>query len=280
VRCVAEILRDAATRLEGVTETPRLDAELLLAHALGTTRAALLARLRERAPEDAFAPLLARRLEHEPIAYIVGTWEFFSLPFRIRPPTLVPRPETEHLVEEALRIVRAVEAPRVLDVATGSGCIAVSIACNAPACHVTATDIHPGAVELAQENAAAHGVAGRVAVGRGDLFEALPRGTPPFHVICANPPYVAESAWASLPPVIRLHEDPGALLAGADGLAVVERLLKEARGWLVPGGSLLCEIGEDQHESAGARARSAGYQDVHFLRDLAGHARVLAAVRA
>ena len=297
---VAETIAGAIGRLQPVTETPRLDAEILLAHAMNLSRAQLLARLRDTVPAAAsgqFDTLLARRLAHEPIAYILGHWEFFSLDLITRAPMLVPRPETEHLVEVALERLRARLAeipaslppggphavisaqdglprpPRLLDLCTGTGCVAVAVARNAPRAEVAATDLNPAALALARENAVHHNVT--VQFWQGDLFGALPQGTEPFDIIVANPPYVAATTWERLDPVIRLHEDPIALLAGEDGLDIIRRIIPGARTWLQKDGVLAMELGEDQFEAVKTLMEEAGYVRVHFRRDLAGHKRII-----
>lgn len=265
---LAQRLADATQLLASVTETPRLDAEILLAHALGISRARLLARLQGPCNAPGFDAMLERRLAYEPIAYILGEWEFFSLSFRVTPPLLVPRPETEHLVEIVLEWIESGPAT-ILDVGTGTGCVAVAIAATAPKARLVATDISPDALGLALANAERWGVADRIEFRAGDLFEALPAPSPAFDVICSNPPYVEESAWAGLPPVIRLYEDPHALLAGPDGLAVIRRLVGHARRYLRPGGLLAFEIGMGQDRAVREMLSSNGYEHVGFRRDLA-----------
>ncbi len=277
---VAQRLAEAAQCLRPVTDTPRLDAEILLAHAAGMPRSALLARLHEALPAPGFEKLLERRLQYEPIAYIVGTWEFFSLEFIVRPPILTPRPETEHLVEMALEYLRgrgaAAGPPRVLDLGTGAGCVAIATARNLP-CDMTATDINPDAVALARENAAKHGVF--IQACTGDLFDALPPAAPPFDCIVSNPPYVEEDAWPGLSPVIRLHEDPVALLAGADGLAVIRRIIARAPAHLRPGGLLALEIGEKHFHRVARLMHDAGFRDIVCRPDLAGIPRIIGGLR-
>ena len=269
----AERLAGAACRLAAVTETPRLDAEILLAHALAIPRASLFARLRERVEVPAFDDLIERRLAYEPIAYILGEWEFFSLMFTVSPPLLVPRPETEHLVEAVLEFVKDRPA-RVLDIGAGTGCVAIAIARNASQCRVVATDINPFALETAAANAERHGVSDRITFRTGDLFSALREGDAPFDVIASNPPYVEEDAWPQLPPAIRLHEDPGALLAGKDGLDVVGRIARDAPDFLKPEGLLALEIGMGQSESVEGLLTELGYRAIAFKSDLAGTPRI------
>lgn len=268
---IREVLSDATARLKAITETPRLDAEILLAHTLGLTRAQLLARMGETVEADAFAPLLARRLNYEPIAYILGEWEFFSLDFEVRPPVLVPRPETEHLVEVVLEFIGDGPA-RVLDVGVGSGCVAVAIAVSAPKAHVVGTDIKPEFLALAQRNARRHGIADRVELRMSRLFDELEGES--FDVICSNPPYIAEPDWEGLSPVIRNYEDPDSLLAGPDGLAVIRPLIAGAKDRLRPGGLLAIEIGMGQYDAVRELMAHHGYAGVGARKDLAGVDRI------
>ena len=270
---VAEVLAEAAAYLTDVTETPRLDAEILLAHAMKVSRARLLASLRDEAAPGDFEELLKRRLDAEPIAYILGEWEFYSLTFEIQPPVLVPRPETEHLVEVVLEVIGDRPA-RVLDVGTGSGCVSIAVAHNAPNCRVVAIDIREACLELARRNAEAHHVADRIAFREGDLFEALAPEDAPFDVICSNPPYVADPEWEGLPPTITRYEDPKALLAGRDGLEAIRRLVGGAQEYLVPGGMLAFEMGMGHCGAVRELLREGGYENVSARRDLAGLDRI------
>ncbi len=273
---VAERLRWAATRFRSMTETPRLDAEILLAHAMHLTRSQLLARLNDPCDAPEFDALVEQRLAFMPLAYILGEWEFFSLVFHVEAPMLVPRPETEHLVEAVLHEIGDRPA-RVLDIGTGTGCVAISIARNAPACHVTATDIRPEALELARRNAGRHGVLERMTFRHGDLFGALPGNEALFDVICSNPPYVEDPAWDGLDPVIRLHEDPGALLAGPEGLDVIRRLVQEAPTHLKPSGFLAFEMGMGQYGQVNHLLAGHHYRGIGCVRDLAGIERIAVA---
>jgi release factor glutamine methyltransferase len=184
----------------------------------------------------------------------------------------VPRPETEHLVELALERI-AGRALRVLDLCTGTGCIAVSIATHAPGCTVVATDLNPEAIALARENAAEHG--GEVTFYEGDLFNALPADNPRFDIIVTNPPYVESGDWDTLPPDIRRYEDPAALLAGHDGLDLIRRIVPESLAWLNPGGHLAIEIGERQYDAAAQIFDAAGFQAIAHTKDLAGIRRII-----
>lgn len=274
---IAESLGHAATQLANVTQTPRLDAEILMAHALGISRAGLLSRLQDPFPGKAsFETLLERRLRYEPLAYILGEWEFFSLPFIVEPPLLVPRPETEHVVETVLKHIGKKRAT-ILEIGTGTGCIAVSIAHAAKNAAIVATDTNPHALSVAQRNAERHNVYGRLTLRQGDLFDVLGKGDGPFDVICSNPPYIEETAWPHLDPVIRLHEDPRALLAGEDGLDIIRRLTAQATAWLTPGGLLAFEVGMGQYESVRDLLQRHRFEHIHFVRDLAGIERVAVA---
>ena len=274
----AERLAEAVERLTGVTETPRLDAEILLAHALGISRSALLARLRERAEAPGFDETLQRRMESEPIAYILGEWEFLSLNLIVRPPLLVPRPETEHLVGAVLDFIGQDPAD-LLEIGTGTGCVAVAIAQNAPGSKIIATDTNPIALDTARENARRYALADRITLRLGDLFDAVDDADPLFDVVCSNPPYVEEDAWETLPRVIRLYEDPAALLAGHDGLDVIRRLVQGAPAFLKPGGLLAFEIGAGQRDAVQELLLECGYQSIRFRPDLAGIPRIAVAQR-
>lgn len=266
---VREVLRSSAawcTR-RGIP-SPRLEAEVLLAHALGIERIGLYLdgeRPLVEAELEAYRRLLRRRAAGEPSAYLTGRREFYGLAMRVTPAVLVPRPETELLVDRA----RELAPDSLLDLCTGSGCIAVACAKRLPACRITATDLCADALAIARENAERHGVADRIAFHEGDLFSALP-APHPYDLIVSNPPYVADGTR----PEIVAHEPSRALYAGPDGTDLLRRILAEAPRWLAPGGTLLCEIGEDQEGLAGAAAH---FREVIVRRDLAGLPRVLEA---
>jgi release factor glutamine methyltransferase len=275
-------IRAGAACLAGVTETPRLDAELLFAHAAGLTRAQLLARLREVVPAPHFHTLLARRAAAEPIAYILGEWEFFSMAFTIMPPLLVPRPETEHLVEVALaflagqRVGAGPPGGPLLDLCTGTGCVAVAMARHAAGRAAVAADINPLASETAAVNAARHGVALRCRTG--DLFAALEPGDGPFAVITANPPYVEAAVWETLPRGIRDYEDPRALVGGEDGLDLVRAIIAGAPRHLLPGGLLALELGETQAPTVCKWLECEHFRNIEVMRDLGGHPRIVSGI--
>lgn len=268
---VRATLNAVAERLAGVSETPDFEAELLLLHTTGWSRAQLLGRMDAEVDGERLEPLIARRLAHEPIAYILGAWEFYSLEVAVEAPLLVPRPETEHLVEIALSHMGSAPC-RVLDVCTGTGCVALAIVHQAPTATVLATDIHPVAVRVAAANARRH--ERELPVFQGDLFAALPADTPSFHVIVSNPPYVETTTWDDLAPDIRNYEDPGALLSGTDGLDCIRRIITEAPDWLLPGGLLALEMGESQGAAVLALLEARGFVDCAMVKDLAGHDRI------
>lgn len=273
ISSIGERIRAAANQLAALSDTPRLDAEILMAHALGISRAKLLASLPECVDAPGFGELLRRRLQYEPLAYILGEWEFFSLPLIVRPPLLVPRPETEHLVEKVIEFINERPAA-VLEIGTGTGCIAVAVARNAPRVRIIATDINPVAVETATLNAERHHVDDRVEFRCGDLYQPL-NERDAFDAICSNPPYVEEACWNELSPVIRFHEDPGALLSGADGLDLTRRIVSGAPARLRPGGLLAIETGQGQATRLAALMHEAGFEEVGVVPDLAGIERVV-----
>jgi release factor glutamine methyltransferase len=280
-RTLADCIAQLTAQLKPITETPRLEAELLLAHALGLSRASLLARLRETVAVSQVMPLLARRLNHEPLAYIFGEWEFFGLPFFVQAPLLVPRPETEHLVEVALDFLK--ERKRnfsppftVADLCCGTGCVAVAVGYHAPGTCIYAGDIRADAVETTTRNAARNNVS--VQCAQGDLFAPLDPLCRSFDLILSNPPYVPEDEWSELSPVITKHEDPGALLAGKDGLDLVRRIIPAARERLKPGGMLALEIGDGQFQSVAALMQDHGFEQVMATPDLAGIERIISGV--
>jgi release factor glutamine methyltransferase len=262
--------------------SPRLDAEILLAHACGWPRIQLYTHFDDILNEDVRArmrELVKRRAAHEPVAYLVGHREFFSLEFEINRDVFIPRPETETLVMETLEVIAGSSRPRVLDVGTGSGCIAVAIAVHARTAAVTAIDLSEAALAVARRNAARHGIAERVTFLQGDLLEPLP-DAPHFDVIVSNPPYVATTDVDRLPPDVTGHEPHQALFAGADGLDTIRRLIEQSPQCLAPGGVLLIEFSPEQATGITALLTAHGaYTDVTIVRDLHQNLRVVRAVR-
>ena len=263
--------------------TPRLDAEVLLAAACGVDRTGLYVRMHEVVrpqQQHDFGSLLARRRAREPLQYIVGSQEFWSLDFMVTPDVLIPRPETERLVEIALEAVRRTsEWERGLtlcDLGTGSGCIAVALARELPQAAIWGLDVSAAALAIAVANARRHGVAERLHFVHSDLFERVePRR---FEVIVANPPYVPADEMAHLQPEVT-WEPRGALNGGAAGLDVIERVLTEARARLVDGGWMIMEIGAAQSAAVAGLATVAEFREVSVAHDAAGLPRVLRARR-
>ena len=272
---IASSLHWASALLAPYTDRPQVEAELLLVHVLAQPRAYLWAHPEATlTPQQAadYAACVQRRAAGEPLPYITGQIEFFGLTFAVTPDVLVPRPETESLVESALVWLKAHPASTAADVGTGSGCIAVALAVHAPSLRLYAADISPAALQVARANAERHNVAERITFLEGDLLIPLPK---PVHLIVSNPPYVAEDEWDALPLSVRQEPRP-ALLSGADGLDALCRLVEQARTRLLPGGLMLAEIGERQGAAAQALARAAFPEaGVMILPDLAGKDRVL-----
>ena len=264
------------------SESPRLDAEILLAHARGCPRIQLYTNYDQPLTDDQRATmrdLVKRRAAAEPVAYLVGHREFFGLDFRVTKDVLVPRPDTETLIVEALEGLKPFTQPRVLDVGTGSGCIAITLAVHCPQAIVTAVDLSKPALTIAQENAAKHNVADRIRFLCGDLFAPL-TDTEPFDLIASNPPYIASAEIETLAPDVRLHEPRTALDGGHDGLDIIRRLITEAPRHLLPKGKLLIEISDEQAEAVTQLlAANGSYDDIAVLKDLAKQPRVVRAVR-
>lgn len=252
-------------------DSPRLAAELLLAHAMGCDRIQLYTRHAvEPAPpvRDAFRELVRQAGTGCPVAYLTGTKEFFSIPFVVTRDVLIPRPETETLVERCLDLLRArpdAAPPRVLDLCTGSGCVAVSLARHLPDGAIVATDLSDDALRVARLNAERQHVAPRIDFRQGDLFDACPGQR--FDVIVSNPPYVAERDRAALPHNVREFEPGLALFAGHDGLSVISRIIHAAPDALLPAGSLLLEIGAGQADAVRAALAGPTWSDVRLHRD-------------
>ncbi len=274
MKTVAQLLSEATSKLRSCTDTPRLDAEILLAYALNLNRAQLMARLNESVNSAVFEAFIERRCAFEPIAYILGEWEFFSLKFLCRPPVFIPRSETEILVEKLL--VLSPRSVRLLDVGTGTGCIAIAVAVNNPLAQIVALDKSAVAIKLARENARLHHVESRVSFLQADGLSPFARKRY-YDVICSNPPYVEASAWDGLSRVITLHEDRDALLSGEDGLDMIRRLVLDSRILLRPGGLLLLEIGMGQALSVRDILHQNGFDMIDVVEDLSGIERVVIA---
>ncbi|MDI6873616.1 peptide chain release factor N(5)-glutamine methyltransferase [Candidatus Solincola sp.] len=280
---IPALLSWAARFLErrGVSK-PRLNAERLLSYCTGRTRVELYAypeRPLQREEMRAFMRAVVRRSRREPLQYITGTAVFRYLELAVDARVLIPRPETEMVVERALVLLRERGGhPVVVDVGTGSGCIALSLARECPAAVVHATDVDPRALSVARENACRLGMDGVVRFHLGDCLSALPdtlRGA--LDLVVSNPPYVREEDLEALPPEVREHEPRSALVAGPRGTEVHEKLLGEATYWLAPGGWLLMEGGEDQVGDLAGLARDMGYVAVRVHEDLNGRPRMVEA---
>jgi release factor glutamine methyltransferase len=236
-------------------ESPRLEAQLLLAHTLNCRRVELYTRWDEPVANEQrgqFRELIKRRLDGCPTMYLTGRREFYAVEFEVTPAVLIPRPETELLVSETLKRIKSIPNPRVLDIGTGSGCIAIALACQHKSALVTATDVSAEALDVAKRNAQRHDLSERIRFLQGDLFGPL-AADEQFEVIVSNPPYVSQAEFAELPAHVRDYEPRLALEAGVDGFAVYDRLIPAAPAHLAPGGWLLLEIGATQAQAVRQR---------------------------
>lgn len=260
-------------------ERARRDAETLLLHLIQRDRTFMIANpLANLSAEGAvrYYALVERRLAGEPIQYITGETEFYGLPFRVNRNVLIPRPETEHLVEKVLVLAADFEKPRIVEVGTGSGAIAVALAHKLPGSRISAIDISAPALAIARGNAERNGVADRIRFLRGNLLE--PVAGEQFEIVVSNPPYVAESDRASLAVEVRDYEPELALYAG-DGLGFFRRLIPDARAALVSGGFLALEIGYGQDSAVAGLLAESGFEQIDFAADLQGIPRVATASR-
>ncbi|PKN60711.1 MAG: peptide chain release factor N(5)-glutamine methyltransferase [Deltaproteobacteria bacterium HGW-Deltaproteobacteria-11] len=277
--CVHRAARDFD--VQGLA-SPRLDAEVLLAHILKVDRLYLYRNPEEPLTQEvasAFQSLTARRLRGEPVAYLLNRKEFWSLIFEVNEQVLIPRPDTECLVEEVLKVCSdaATGDLRILDLGTGSGAVGVALAWELRHAHVVATDISPGALNVARRNAGRHGVEQRMTFLAGDLFAPL---SEKFDIIVSNPPYIRTTAFQALPPGVRGYEPAAALLAGPEGTVFHERIIAGCPEYLNEGGWLFLEIGPEQRQGVEALlAAAAIFEESHFRRDYAGLDRVAAAKR-
>jgi release factor glutamine methyltransferase len=280
-------LREALTRAtRQLDASPDLradaarDAALLLRHALGISHATLLAypgRALAPGQQAAYDAMVMRRVANEPIQYITGEQEFYGLALRVTPDVLIPRPETELLVEAVLAELDGARPVRILDVGTGSGAIAIGLAHYLPSAQITAVDLSTAALEVAASNAARHALASHIHFIQSDLLEALANDEARYDIIVSNPPYVTTTDHARLHPQVRDHEPAIALLAGPDGLDVVRRLIPQARAALQPNGLLALEIGHDQREAVASLLSE--WNELRFVDDLQHIPRVALARR-
>ena len=264
------------------SDSPRLDAEILLAHARGCSRIELYTRFDELLSAEerrVMRELVERRGRAEPVAYLVGYREFFGLQFNVSADVLIPRPDTETLVVELLELLKQQPAARVLDVGTGSGCIAVCAAVHGPQAQVTAIDISDAALQVAQGNARQHGVGERITFLQGDLLDPL-TDSAVFNVIASNPPYVSTDELGGLPRDVGQYEPQLALAGGSDGLDIIRRLISQAVAHLVADGQFILEISADMAESVvGLLEQTGCFPAISVVNDLSGRPRVISACR-
>lgn len=280
---VASLLREAAESLSaaGIGE-PLFEAELLMAEALGMNRAGVLARLKDTPDADAadrYHKFVARRAAREPLQYITGRQEFYGLTFHVAPGVLVPRPETEIIVEEGLAFLNNTGGRAVADIGTGSGCIAISLAAGLPEAVVYAIDSSEAALKIAAENAELNGVTGRVKFLRGDLFGPLAEAglAGGLDLIVSNPPYIPSGDISGLQAEVGF-EPMQALDGGQDGLDIVREIIRQALGYLKPGGGLLIETGFGQAKAVRDIVDDThGLEYIKYIPDFAGIERVLVA---
>jgi release factor glutamine methyltransferase len=266
-------------RTAGVPEARR-EAASLLAYILARDRTYLITHAEDTlAPSEArrFREYIERRAAGEPLQYITGHQEFYNLDFEVTPAVLIPRPETELLVETALELLKTSdEDARICDVGTGSGCIVVSLLHEEKQARATGLDVSSTALNVAARNAARHGVSQRLTLIASDCFDALDAERAHFNLIVSNPPYVAADQLSGLQREVRDHEPRVALSPGADGLRVIRHLLEGAPQFLLPGGHLLMEIGFDQHEAVGRLIDPREWELLDIHKDLQGIPRTVA----
>ena len=277
---LSSAIREAAERLRSSSARgdARLDAETLLMHVLGRHRAYLYAH-----PELELAcheltkyhEALTRRSSGEPLQYIPGRQEFWGLDLRVTPAVLIPRPETEHAVETALELLRGTESPHIVDVGTGSGCIALALASEMPGATIEAVDIASEALDVASSNAERLGFARRIRFAQSDLLEIFLESNRKFDLVVSNPPYVGQNEANKLQIEVRQYEPHAALFGGAEGLDIYRRLIPQAREVLKPNGWLVMEIGYSQEQAI--RELLGDWNEVRSVPDLQGIPRVVIA---
>lgn len=267
--------------------TPRLDAEVLLAHARGCERIALYTAFAEEPPESVkavFRDIVKRRAQGEPVAYLVGKKEFYSLSFQVSKDCLIPRGETEHLVIECLDRAKEIHAAdptkhlSIVDVCTGSGCIAISVAKHLANCSITAIDLSPAAVAIANNNVQLHKLTDRIQVNVGDLLSSIPDESLDF--VLSNPPYISEPEFDKLEKTVREHEPRMALVSGANGTEIIERLAEQAASKLVGNGWFICEFSPMIADAVESHLTASNqWKDITVLKDLARLKRLVSAKR-
>ena len=276
---IADIIKSGEELLvEASVPDARRDSATLVGLAIGRDRAFLYSHPEYEPTGEEVGRIdeyLRRRADREPLQYIRGTQEFYGFEFEVTPDVLIPRPETEMLVERAVKILSEVKEPLILDIGTGTGCIPISILRCIPDAAGTAADISPEALAVAARNLERNGVAGRLKLVRSDLFAKIPPTN--FDIIISNPPYVPEKDLAHLQPEVRDHEPHVALTDGSDGVSIIERIIKDSRHYLAPGGVLLIEMGFGQSERVLEMAIGNGWESAEVVPDLQGIPRVLVA---
>jgi len=283
---IGELLKASSDYLKRKKiDSPRLTAEVLLSHQLASDRVSLYLHFDSPINQgdlNGYRTLISRRATGEPLHYITGVREFWSMEFLVDPRVLIPRPETELLVECALKTARDIDRQEeilILELGTGSGAVAVSIAKEIPDCRIWATDISTDALGVAKENAVRHGVENRIVLISGDLFGALVgRSSPLFDIILSNPPYVAEEEWDSLPREVKEHEPRPALDGGEKGMKFLAPIVRGAHEFLRPGGRLFLEMSPHQTEEIVSLLESSGiYDDIGRIMDYSGRYRLVTA---
>ena len=258
----------------------QLDARLLLEHVCGTSLQTLLLDGKRPVTDneaELYRRLLKRRCSREPLAYILGKWDFMGLEFGVSSDVLIPEQDTENLVEEVMREV--CDGDRILDLCTGSGCILLSLLNYSNGSTGVGTDLSEGAIAVAKENALKLGLSERCDWKAGDLFEAVDPGEK-FDIIVSNPPYIRSETIGELAPEVRIHEPRMALDGGDDGLYFYKRIIPEAADYLRTGGMLFLEIGYDQAEQVGALMKDAGYYEVRTIKDYGGNDRIVCGIKS
>lgn len=263
----------------------RLEAEVLLAEALDCQRIQLYTRFDEQPPAQQlieFRDWVKRRAAGEPVAYLAGHREFYSLRFQVDSNVLIPRPETEHLVVAAVEFAKNLNSDpiRIIDVGTGSGCIAVTLATLIENCKIAATDISEPALEIAKSNAAHHAVDSKMHFFAGDLLDALPLGSNPVHLIVSNPPYIGKLEISTVDDQVKNHEPNIALFSGDHGTEIIQRLVNDAAQFLLPQGALMFETSPIIMDRCVDLVRNnQAYSEVRVMKDYSGHDRIVVATR-
>jgi release factor glutamine methyltransferase len=278
---IAEALESCSRELAG-SDVPnaRQDASQLVAFVIGRDKTFLIAHPETEVSADEqtkLANLTARRAKREPLQYIIGRQEFYRLDFEVTPDVLIPRPETEILVERAIKFLSIRPSPRFCEIGVGSGCISISVLHEMENASAIACDVSERALEIAWRNADRHGVANRLGLFVSDIFGSI--GERQFDAVLSNPPYVPEIDLEALQPEVRDHEPIIALTSGAEGLDVIRRLISNSPSYLKPGGMLLFEMGFDQSGKVSEMLDPAVWTDIEFLPDLQGIPRILSAVK-